>query len=236
MEDKYFKAFTVIVAFVDDLHGVFGNGKTPLDLYHRLTDHIKARDIKAISRIVRPFEDFVVEYRDLITSGEISKIPRNTVISYENSDRVYIEIQKFIYKGDVNVKSSIHRHLLAISAVLTPDEKILQEFENKMSEDTPEAQMINSVIEKIGAIEPSGQDPMGMITQVLSGGLVQDLFTTMQEGVGSGEMDIGKLMGTLQNTIGALQGSVGQKSPPPERPKILDITDEKPPSPEPELD
>ncbi len=208
MKESYLKAFNAIVNFVNDLWEVFGNPKkpTPLALYRRLTQHIKFTDEKAILKAIRPFKKFVTKNKEIIMSGELAKMHRGTVIPYGTRPRICIEIQKFIHKGDTETNAIIHQHLLTISAIFSPNEKTIQELEKKLNENSPESKMIKNVIDKIGPVMAGidTQNPMAAITQLASSGIMGELFGSMTQGLQSGEMDFGRLLGSLQSTLGPL--------------------------------
>ena len=221
MKESYLKGFNAIVEFVNDLWEVFGNPKkaTPLALYRRLTQHIKFTDEEAILKAIRPFKRFVTANKDIILSGDLNKIARGITIPYGTS-KICIEIQKFIYQGDSDTNIIIHQHLLAISAIFCPDEKTIEELEKKLKDGpSPESDLINNVINKLGPIM-SGVDtknPMAAISQLASSGIMGDLIGNMTQGLSSGEMDISKLFGSLQSTFETMSKA-----------SIEEIDDEKP--------
>ena len=239
MKESYLKAFNAIVGFINDLWEVFGNSKkvTPLALYRRLTQHIRFTDETAILKAIEPFERFVKHYKKLIISGELAKIPRKTAIKYGNSPRARIEIEKFIYRGDAQTRSIIHQHLLTISAILSPSEETFQELEKKAQatslKNSPEGKMISNIVDKLGT-SMDGADmsnPGTAIAHLMNSGIIGELFGSMSQGVGSGEMDIGRLLGSLQTTLGALAEGSGNPAlestqPPLHRPVIEEVKDE----------
>jgi len=242
MKESYQTALFAIVEFTNDLWEVFGtkNKATPLALYRRLTQLIKVSDEKAILRTVEPFEAFVITHKELILSRELAKLPRKAIIPYQGSQRAYLEIEKFIYKADAEVKAGIQSHLLAITAILSPSDKTIEEFEKSIKQmsldNSPEGQMINDVIGKLKNMEGDVDmtNPMAGVAQLLQDGTVMKLIGGMQQGLTSGDMDLGRLVNTLQGTLSSLSnGALGNQSP-----KIEEITDSslKKPTVDPELD
>jgi len=232
MKERDLKAFNAIVEFVRDLCEVFEAKKvTPLNLYRRLTDHIRFTDEKAIQRVIRPFEEFVRRHKNLILSGELAKLPRGASIHYEKSPKAYIEIEKFVYRGDPSTKQTIQLHLLTISNILEPNEQALKELE-KLQEsslvNSPEGKMVSGIVEKLSDMnidESDIENPIAMVGQLMSSGVVTELFGNMRQGLASGDMDLGKLVGSLQTTMtaltkGSLDQSASSSSPALERPRL----------------
>ena len=216
MKEIHLKAFNAISEFVNDLWEAYGDPTkvTPLALYRRLIQHIQFSHEEAIMRAIGPFQKFTKKYNDIIIEGDLSKIHRGEVINYGENPRVLIEVQKFIHKGDDQTKSIIHQHLLTISAILNPSEEALKELEKKMEaislDDSPEGQFLNEILEKArSSVGDSDTDnPMAAMGSLLQSGVVQDLFSGLQSGIASGEMDFQKLLGSMQGALGSLmQGS-----------------------------
>ena len=216
MDEKYIKAFNSVVTFVNDLWLVFGNDKRvcPLALYRRLIEHIKFVDSEAINKILCNFKEFLSTYEVNIMSNTLEYIPRGTFITYGNSQKVYIDIQKFIYKtkDDPETRETIRQHLITISAILEPNEKKLKELNKSIfpdidSNSTKEDIFINNIMGKAkSSMENMNQDsdPTTAIMGLLSSGIVQDMVFGLQEGVENGEMDVKKLLGTMNSAIGNL--------------------------------
>lgn len=234
---KYIDAFGAVVEFLNDLWSVYGQTKkvTPLALYHRLVQHIKFTDKEGIRKVVGGFSQFLSVYNDHILEDRLADIPRDTRILYDNSDRIYLDIQKFIYQADKPTKDAIRKHLLTISAILEPDAKKIEELSKKPSplpgltlptDDTPEGKFISGIMTKAQTtMETVGEseNPMAAVMKLLQSGIVQDMMAGMNQGLGSGEMDMSRMFKTLQTTMGAFT-NMSQSS----EPKIEEVVDAKP--------
>jgi hypothetical protein len=88
MDEKYVKAFNAVITFVHDIWDVFGNTKnpTPLALYRRLIEHIKFADSDAITKVLKGFQDFYLNYEKCILSNNLDSIDRGVVIRYGESN------------------------------------------------------------------------------------------------------------------------------------------------------
>lgn len=235
MKEIYLKAFNAITEFVNDLWEVYGEKSkvTPLALYKRLIEHIKFSDEEAIMKAVNSFQNFVKNYDSAIIKGDLDQIPRGEVIPYGENKRVVIEIQKFIHKGDLETKTIIRQYLLTINAILNPSNEAIEELEKKKKQleldDSPEGKFLSGVLEKAkGSMQDIQTDnPAIALTSLAQSGVIQELFTGLQQGMGSGEMDFGRLVGSMQGALGSLMQGMEM----PEQPKpasVEEIIDEVP--------
>ncbi len=226
MDDKYIEAFNAVKSFVDEMWETFGDPKkiTKLALYRRLIDLIKIDDSESVNKVVSGFKKFVYTYEKEILANELDKIERGSKIKYGNSDNVYLEIQKYIYQADLDVRECIRRHLITISAIIDPKKEKIEELEKAidrldLDDGTVEGKFISDIMHKtkdsMENIDTS--NPMTAITGLLNSGIITDMVA----GFGSGNMDLGKLLGTMQTAVNALAPPVQQTSP-----KIEEITDE----------
>jgi hypothetical protein len=215
MDEKYIKAFNAVITFVHDIWDVFGNPKkaTPLALYRRLIEHIKFADSDAINKVLNGFKEFFSMYEKSILSNNLDSIPRGVVIRYGESKSVYLDIQKYIYQTqkDPETRAAIRQHLVTISAILDPDSKKLEELDKRINElnidlDSKEGEFITGIMHKAKSsmenvdTENPGQAIMGL----LSSGVIQEMVSGLQYGVSSGEMDMQKLLGSMQTAIGSI--------------------------------
>jgi len=221
--ESVLKAFDAIVTFVNDLWNVYGNPKKVdgLSLYRRIIEHIKFTDTGAINKAIRGFEKFFTLYETRILENKLDEIPRGETIRYGKSDTIYIDIQKFIYKADPDTKSAIRQHLVTISAILEPDSHKIKELENRISEleldESKEGQFISGILSSAKeSVEGADVDnPMSAVMGLLQGGVIEN----MMSGFASGDMDMEKLLGSMQTTIGSLMNADSGD-------KIQEVTDE----------
>ena len=248
MDKNYKKVFNAITEFVEDLWEEYGHQSgsrkvTPLSLYHRLIDHIKETDYNAIEKAVDGFEKFFSKYEKLILDGNLSDLPRGTIIQYGSSAKINIEIQKYVYLGNQETKVIIEEHLLTIIAILSPNKEKMEEIEKRMEKlqidkTTNEGQFIQGIMEKAkDAVENTNIDsnnPSVAIMGLLQSGVIQDMVGGLQEGIESGNMDLTSLLTGMQNAIGSMMPPQNQMQSHTQRnaivisePIIEEITDDK---------
>ena len=255
MNNEYTQAFGAVEDFVELLWDNFKISKkaTPLSLYRRIVTHIRNKKTESlnedgVNKVLSGFRQFLCTYESQIMENSMDKIPRGTVIKYGDRTDICLEIQKYIYlcgQGkDEDIIDLIREHLITISAILEPNkdkmnEKLahlghlenssnlesLNDLDLNIDTTTKEGRFIGNIIERtknsVGETE-DGRPPdlMGL----LQSGIIQDMFQGMQ-GVANGEMDMMKMVGTMQNALGALASASqpqagGSESPPGSRPEL----------------
>lgn len=212
MEERHFKAFNAITSFLDDLWSVYSSKhKTPLGLYRRLITHIRITDKAAIEKSIVGFTDFFNKYENAVMERKWDVIPRGVKIKYGKNDKIYIDIQKFIYKSDKDAKEAIRRHLIAISAILVPSEEkknelMLDNLEVKIDDSTKEGEFLSSLMkqtkETMEGMDAS--NPMQAMAGLFSSGVIPKMMNGIKSGVENGDMDMTKLLTSMQGFLGNL--------------------------------
>lgn len=211
-----FLTFKAIKAFVQDLWSVFGgNQTTPLALYRRLlmkADEDDNDTVACINNFSQGFKVFLSNYEvNLESAEEFIKIPKGTVIRYKgNSERVFIEIQKFIFKSKADEKEIIRQHLLTIAATIDPNEKTLEALGSSpilekfgMKDNSKEGQFVSNIMTKArkSMENVDTEDPTVAIMNLLGSGIVGEMVSGLKDGVEGGTMDMQNL---LKSMTGAL--------------------------------
>lgn len=198
--------FKSISEFVKALADNFGNKNHSLKLYEHLINKTTLVHEKAISKHIQLFREFCINNRDAITHKDISKL---TFSKVEYSTRVYIDFSTIFNEADDDSKSVIWKYLLTISALVDPAgqaKKILQQNKDPSNE----ANFLNNIIEKVEANVNKNSNPLEAVGSLMSSGVFNELINGMNTGVQSGELDIGKLMGTVQTMCSGLSGLNGK--------------------------
>jgi hypothetical protein len=209
MSDYNILAFKHINNFVNELSELFGQTNHPLKLYKRLLDKTTINHTIAINKHVDAFKLFCVENRDLILKKNVSTLKVNSVVY---SDKVYIDFSSIFRSADKETINIILKHLLTISAFLDPTGKAKEILKNSVK--GKEADFLNDILTKVeNNITPDmASNPMSAVSTILSSGIFNDLLSNMNNGVKDGSLDLGKLMGTVQNLVSTLSPSSESKS------------------------
>jgi len=196
--DKSLVIFKVIVTFVNDLNELFSKDQHSLKLYCHLLNKTTLAHEKAIQKNVEAFTVFCVANREAILSKDASKIVDST-ITY--SEKCFINIEKILKKADKDSVSSIWKHLLFLSALLDPEARAKEILKKDVSN---EGNFLNKILGKVEKEVEGKTNPMEAISSVLQSGVFNEVIQDMNEGFKSGELDLGKMMGTMQNIMGSL--------------------------------
>lgn len=209
--------FSSIANFVNDLWDAFGNTKkvTPLALYRRLVQNIKAADESSIGKIIDGFVSFLGKYELSLIKNDLKSIPEKTVIPYGDSNRVCIEIQYFLHKSRNNQEtlSVIRQHLLTIGMIIDPTPDKVTALENAQKEQesfsfpgidtsTKEGKFLGDILESVkdGMKDVKTNDPMQAMMGIYKSGAMQK----MMAGVNDGKMNpktLGRMMKKALNAL-----------------------------------
>ena len=118
-------------------------------------------------------------------------------------------------------QEAIWNHLMTISAIVDPEAKmkevltekakIGQKSENDTvislnSDGSAEDDFIQNIMTKVEtSVDPNSTDPSAALGQILTGGLMTDMMSSMTQGMQDGSLDLGKMMGSLQKMVGQLE-------------------------------
>ena len=216
MSDQLSTKFNTIKNFVTEL-SVFFDKNMCLKLYsHLLSRTTTNKHPEPVKKHVKIFTDFVKGNRDEIISPNVAL----TKPCVQYSERVKIDfaaIFKMVEEEDTcaETQAVIFEHLLVLSTVLDPESGAgdLMKKKIKEKESDPTACMeqlfeenpfLSDMMEKVESHVRPGANPMEAMTSMMSSGILQDLVGGMQKNIESGDLDIEKLMGSVQKMTASL--------------------------------
>jgi hypothetical protein len=220
-EENLLKGFKSVCNFVKALNDVFGDRSPSLQLYSHLLEKTGLIHEDPIKKHIGLFRHFCKENELFIMNKDYvsfqSMSDERATIQY--SDKVFIDMKKVFSLADKEQLETIYNHLLTISAVLVPNskaKKLLKEMKNKSSSssDTKSnidpTEFITKIFKKISEnVNLDSSNPMEMITSLMSSGVLTDIMSMMNDGMGNGSLDIPKLLSTLQSFMTMFQGVNG---------------------------
>ena len=212
-EDTIF-LFKCIVDFIHCLRDLYGENQHSLELYDLLMEKTGIVHEEPIKKHIHLFYEFVRENEEAIIENSPTLMKQWKI---EYSEKVFIDLKPIFEdcsEGDIKV---LWQHLLTLLAVLIPTsqaKQILREQKNKKkkkskkkhSSGNNEDDFLTNIMDKVGKqIDPSKtSNPAEMMTGIMSSGLFGELMEDMNKGMSSGDLDINKMMGSLQGMIGNL--------------------------------
>lgn len=220
MDDKTALAFNTICNFIRDVNASFGNKQKALMLYGHLIEKTGLIHIEPVKKHIQIFQAFVKENEEAILNRKRTQL-KVTRLVY--SERVWIDLGAIFQIADREEESVIWNHLLTISAILNPEgqaKQVLKDLKNKPTSAAAPAGMednfLKNIMDKIGdqiqSSDGAEVNPMQMIGNMMSSGVFNDLFQGLSSGMNDGNMDIGKMMSSMQGMMANLNNIVQEKT------------------------
>lgn len=205
--------FKCIVNFIHDLNELYGEEQKSLQLYNLLMEKTGIVHQEPIKKHIKLFYDFSKENEEAI----LSKSPADMKIwKIEYSDKVYIDLKEIYDSSDAENREILWEHFMTLLAVLIPTSKakeilMLQKKEKKSSGgEAREEDFLSNIIQKVSSsinVEDSS-DPAKMMSGLMSSGVFGELVEDMNTGISNGDLDIGKMMMSLQGVMGNLSNVI----------------------------
>jgi hypothetical protein len=203
--DTEILAFKAIVAFINDIGEIYNTKQKSLSLYYRLINKTTFNNTLAIRKNIDIFKTFIEQNNQAIINKNMDLFNKNTI---QYSDNVFINIVHILKlaKQDGN-DDCIWQHLTTILAILDPSKgakKLLKDNNepvNVKSDGSTESNFLKDIVDKVETnIDPT-QNPAEALNSVMSSGVLTDLMASMTQGMENGNLDLGKLMGSVQNMV-----------------------------------
>lgn len=227
MDKKSLEIYKSIQEFVGELAVAYPSDKG-VALYNRLlhSPHMNS-GFDAIAKHISPFDIFFEKYGEKILDKD--EPVDGAKIHYNKSEKIVLDISKYLEKGDKPTRDVIKQHLRTIRIMINPSEDELRKMEESVKEmgidtSSKEGAFIHGILDEAkGAMEGmEGDDPAMAIGSLLSSGIVQKMIGGLQQGMNTGELDMGKLFGTMQTAMGALMKQQGADAQVENKLTILD--------------
>uniref|UniRef100_A0A6C0CYJ6 Uncharacterized protein n=1 Tax=viral metagenome TaxID=1070528 RepID=A0A6C0CYJ6_9ZZZZ len=223
-EENLLKGFKSVCNFVKALNDVFGDRSPSLQLYSHLLEKTGLIHEDPIKKHIGLFRNFCKENELFIINKDYVSFQSmsNERATIQYSDKVFIDMKKVFTLADKEQLETIYNHLLTISAVLVPTskaKKVLKEMKNSSSSSSDSksrgppvdpTEFITKIFKKISEnVNLDSSNPMEMITSLMSSGVLTDIMSMMNDGMGNGSLDIPQLLSTLQSFMTMFQGVNG---------------------------
>ena len=208
MEDRTLTAFKAIHSFISALDQEYGTKYRFLRRYAVLLSKTQIINEAQINRNIDLFRNFVVKNRDAIINNDKTRFVDGNI---RYSERIYVNIPNIFTFTDNNTENVIWAHLLTISAILDPNGNAIAVLKNNPkghTEGTPneenknESNFLTDLISKVE--EKAGSGSGDSLSNILNPALLTDIMGSMQSGLASGKLDLGKLMGSVQGMLSTI--------------------------------
>ncbi len=215
------KVFSKILSFVNEYKNVFS--EPSIDKYYRLLKKTKISNTNGIKKHIEIFKTWLELNHQAILTQNVSEIHEPISIS----EQVYLPIRQSLEKTDKETRQSIFKHLQVISYRISPNEELKKVLAQSQSSSTPSTNTstktnLNSSEEEkgqeeeflnkfMGKIENSFSDkefndPMTATMSMLQSGVFTELISDMNQGMNNGQLDMNRLLGSVQGMLGSLTG------------------------------
>jgi hypothetical protein len=214
-DDKVVYLFRYIVNFISDLNDTFGETDNGLQLYNLLLEKTGIINEEPIKKHISIFTEFLNVNKDAILEKNIENMK---VWNITYSDKVCVDLKTIFSKADEENQNVIWEYLLSLLAVFVPDsnakEKILSTKVETVSEQTGnknEGDFLQNLIKKVESnIDPTQENPADIMNNILSNGFFNDVVNDMNKGLVDGELDLGKMVSSLQGLLGNLPNMMNE--------------------------
>ena len=196
--------FKSICSFVSDLGELFSSEVHSVALYERLLNKTKLAHAEAVAKHISCFRKFCVDNKDAILNKTDSFVDKTIIFS----PKVFIDMDQIFSLSDSQTKEAIWNHLLTLLALLDPSsgaKDILKSGQLvKIEGEGEEGDFLNNIISKVEkhVSNSSTSNPQEAISEIMSSGMITDLVSSLNSGISSGKLDLGKMMASVQKMIG----------------------------------
>jgi len=190
--------FHAICNFVNALADFYEEKFHPLKLYKHLLSKTAAQDSEMIRQHIGEFKIFCDKNREQIKQRDYNFSKKNRI---NFSKKVYIDLKKIMQMGNDETREVIWEHIFYICARISPFEQIrenLKKIQEEKKENSKEIDFLSGLTNVLD--KNTGDNPAELLNSVASSGILTNMVTDLQ----SGNLDIGKLMGTVQGMLSTL--------------------------------
>lgn len=205
LSDIEHSTFKAIVAFVTSLGEIFSSSYHELELYDRLIQKTTLKHEIAVRKNIDAFKVFCLTNKNAITTRNYTELSGTIVYSV---NKVFIDVKKILQSSDEDTRKVIWLHLLKILAFIDPTTKAREILKENASN---ESNLIDEIMTKVEAnVDLKNTNPLEAVTNIMNSGIFNDLMMGMNNKLQDGSIDLGKLMGTVENLCSNLKGDFGK--------------------------
>lgn len=206
--DATILTFKSICGFIKDLNECFGKKHKSLYLYAALVEKTGIINEEPIRKHIQLFSQFCKKNEDAILNRDEGKMQ---CWELRYSEKVYIDLRAIFRDADRDEKDVIWRHMIALLALLHPSTQAKTLLKSRAKTGGKEDEFLSSLIDKVSDhIDPTVSNPMDMMNGIMSSGVFQELVDNMNSGLSDGDLDLTKMLGSLQTMIGNINNLAHQ--------------------------
>ena len=214
------KLYKCIKTYVNNLDECYGEDLVNIRLYNNLLKKTTSSHTEAIAKHIKLFSDFCDVNEKIILDNEYNNLVNSKIKFTEN---VYLDMNEILEMCDDNSeKKNMWKHLQLMCSVNNPS---INAKEILFKKETSETNFLKNMMDKVeNSVENmDSSNPMEAITGMMSSGVFSELVGSMTSGLQSGDLNIGNLLGTVNEMVGSMNidegGVPNNKQEPSEVPK-----------------
>ena len=222
-QDQTLNLFKAINGFVKNMNECYGTQQRTLQLYARLISKTTIEDEVPISRHIAAFATFLKDNKDAILEKNHKKLV-NIKISY--NEKVYINMDMIFRAASASERTIIWKHILTIYAFIDPQSRAKEMLREVIDKDgaggAKEEEFLSDIFDKVGNNIQTDGNPLQAVGNLMSSGVFTDIVGSMSNGLESGELDLGKLMGSMQGMVTNI-GQMAEQNGQPQQPEMAEM-------------
>lgn len=214
------KLYKCIKTYVNNLDECYGEDLVNIRLYNNLLKKTTSSHTEAINKHIKLFSDFCDVNEKIILDNEYNNLVNSKIKFTEN---VYLDMNEILEMcDDDGEKKNMWKHLQLMCSVNNPS---INAKEILFKKETSETNFLKNMMDKVeSSVENmDSSNPMEAITGMMSSGVFSELVGSMTSGLQSGDLNIGNLLGTVNEMVGSMNidegGVPNNKQEPSEVPK-----------------
>ena len=201
------KAFKAIADFVTCLGDAYGDKFKSLQLYCHLIKKTTLMHKKPILKHITAFKEFCIKNRTNIEAKNAENLVKKQIIY---SLKVFIDMPKIFAVADKGEQRLIWQHLVNISFILDP----AGTAKKALNKGGKENEFLTNIINKVEANVDPEADPLKAVSDIMQSGVFTELVGSMGSGLENGELDLNKLLGSVQSMVTTFSDSEGEQEGP----------------------
>ena len=195
------KLYKCIKTYVNNLDECYGEELVNIRLYNNLLKKTTNSHTEAISKHINLFSDFCDVNERVILDNEYKNLVNSKIKFTEN---VYLDMNEILEMcDDDSEKKNIWKHLQLMCSVNNPS---INAKEVLFQKETSETNFLKNMMDKVESSVDNmdSSNPMEAITGMMSSGVFSELVGSMTSGLQSGDLNIGNLLGTVNEMVGSM--------------------------------
>ena len=209
MGDSSMKTYKSIKEFVSSLNDCYGEDFHNIKLYNELLQKITMSHTEAMKKHNHIFREFCLANEICILNKNYNLVESKILFS----DNIFINLSEILDMCDNSEKGVIWKHIAYIYSFFKPNNHIKNMLTKK--EETNETNFLKDMINKVEDSIDGGNvnNPMEAITKMMTSGVFGELVGNMTNGLQSGDLNIGNLLGSVNDMVGTMNADMPQSQP-----------------------